>query len=469
MSEQILIVDDDSSVVTSLSLMLKQTGYRSQSAASPGEALALLERDRFDLVLQDMNFSRSTTGEEGLALLGAIRARYPRLPVVLITAWGSIGLAVRGIQAGASDFVTKPWSNQQLAQAIRTALGLAAADTSSTRAPASRESLDAKYDLTAIAGSDPKLLRVLDLIGRVAATDASVLITGESGTGKELVAEAVHRNSHRRAHPFVKVNLGGVPASLFESEMFGHVRGAYTDAHRDRKGRFELADGGTIFLDEIGDLEPASQVKLLRVLQDRTFEVLGSSVSRSVDVRVVSATNRSLVDLVARGEFREDLLYRLNLIAVHLPALRERSDDIPLLADRFVVPAGRAYGRHLLAFDDAAKRWLRAQPWPGNVRQLKNVVERAVLMSTGDALGVEDLKLALELGDSRASHAISSAGSGEREKLPEVGSMTIDEMERAMILKSFEYHGGNVTKVAESLGLSRPALYRRLEKYGIKA
>jgi two-component system, NtrC family, response regulator len=469
MSEQILIVDDDSSVVTSLSLMLKQTGYRSQSAASPDEALLRLEREQFDLVLQDMNFSRSTTGEEGLALLAAIRARYPRLPIVLMTAWGSIGLAVRGIQSGASDFVTKPWSNQQLAQAIRTALGLAAADASSARPPTTRKALDAKFDFAAIAGSDPKLLRVLDLVGRVAPTDASVLITGESGTGKELVAEAIHNNSHRRTHPFVKVNLGGVPAALFESEMFGHVRGAFTDAHKDRKGRFDLADRGTIFLDEIGDLEPASQVKLLRVLQDRTFEVLGSSVSRSVDVRVVSATNRSLVDLVARGEFREDLLYRLNLIAVHLPALRERPDDIPLLAERFVVPAARAYGRHSLAFEDAAKRWLRAQPWPGNVRQLRNVVERAVLMSTGDVLGVEDLTHALELGDHRSSQAQSHSGIGERETLPEVGSMTIDEMERAMILKSFEHHGGNVTKVAESLGLSRPALYRRLEKYGIKA
>jgi two-component system, NtrC family, response regulator len=469
MSEQILIVDDDASVVTSLSLMLKQAGYRSQSAPTPQAALQRLAVEPFDLVLQDMNFSRSTTGEEGLSLLAEIRARHPRLPVVLITAWGSIALAVRGIRAGASDFVTKPWSNQQLAHTVRTALGLAAARTGASGPPVTRDALDARYDLAAIAGNDPKLLKVLDLVGRVAGTDASVLVTGESGTGKELVAEAVHRNSHRRDGPFVKVNLGGVPAALFESEMFGHVRGAFTDAHRDRKGRFELAHGGTIFLDEIGDLESASQVKLLRVLQDRTFEVLGSSATRTVDVRVVSATNRSLVDLVARGEFREDLLYRLNLIAVHLPALRERPDDIPELAERFLAPAASAYGRRAVAIDDSARRWLRAQEWPGNVRQLKNVVERAVLMGSGDTLGVSDLVVALDLGETRARPGASASGAAAGEPLPDVGSMTIDEMERAMILKTLEHHGGNVTKVAESLGLSRPALYRRLEKYGIKA
>jgi DNA-binding NtrC family response regulator len=421
-----------------------------------------MARDRFDLVLQDMNFSRSTSGEEGLALLAEIRARFPRLPVILITAWGSIGLAVRGMQSGASDFVTKPWSNQQLAQTIRTALGLAAA--TATPEPASRDAVDARFDFSRIAGRDPKLVRVLDLVGRVAPTDASVLVTGESGTGKELVAEALHRNSARRDGPFVKVNLGAVPATLFEAEMFGHVRGAFTDARQDRKGRFELADRGTIFLDEIGDLEPSSQVKLLRVLQDRTFEVLGSSATRAADVRVVSATNRSLADLVARGEFREDLLYRINLIEVHLPALRERRGDIPLLADRFLRDAALSYGRDGLGLDESARGWLRGHPWPGNVRQLRNVVERAVLMSPGERIGAAELALALDLGDS----AVRDGSLAARGALPAVGSMTLDEMERSMIVQSLEYHGRNVTRVAESLGLSRPALYRRLEKYGIK-
>jgi len=466
MSEHVLIVDDDPSVRTSLALMLKQAGYRSRSASTPDEAIDLVTAEEFSLVLQDMNFSRSTTGEEGLALLGDIRARRPHTPVVLITAWGSIGLAVEGMRLGAADFVTKPWSNRHLLATIETALGLARAASTASLSPLSRAALDARFDLGAIEGRDPALLDILDLATRVAPTDASVLVTGESGTGKELVAEAIHRNSRRRDGPFVKVNLGGVPAALFESEMFGHVRGAYTDAVRDRRGRFELAYGGTIFLDEIGDLEPASQVKLLRVLQDRTFEVLGSSATRTVDVRVVSATNRSLTDLVARGEFREDLLYRLNLITVRLPALRERRGDVSLLAERFLSRAATTYARPDVAFTSAAVRWLGAQSWPGNVRQLKNVVERAVLMGTETQIDVVDLENALRLGESsaRLSHDESTVGA-----LPDVGEMTIDQMERAMIIKTLDHHAGNLTRVAESLGLSRPALYRRLEKYGIKA
>ena len=254
----ILIVDDDPSVTTSLSLLLKQSGYHSRSVSSPAEALAQIETEEFQLVLQDLNFSRTTTGEEGIALLQQIKSRRPNLPVVLITAWGSINLAVQGIRAGASDFVTKPWTHQQILQAVSTALGLAAANSSRKpgRAP-SREELDSQYDFSHLIGKDPKFLRVLELIGRVAATDASVLITGESGTGKEMIADALHRNSHRRDRPFVKVNLGGIPAQLFESEMFGHVKGAFTDARADRKGRFEMADGGTIFLERSATSTPA--------------------------------------------------------------------------------------------------------------------------------------------------------------------------------------------------------------------
>jgi DNA-binding NtrC family response regulator len=257
----------------------------------------------------------------------------------------------------------------------------------------------------------------------------------------------------------VKVNLGGVATPLFESEMFGHVRGAFTDARADRKGRFELADGGTVFLDEIGEVEPSAQVKLLRVLQDRTYEVLGSSLTRTVDVRVVSATNRDLGEMVARGQFREDLLYRLNLISVHLPALRERPRDVPLMAQRFLSTFAHAYGRESLALSPAAVRWLQAQPWPGNVRQLRQCLERAVLVSGRDVLEPADLE---------TTAATESRGPA-RDGLPPVGSMTLDEIERAMIVKSLRHHQGNLTKVAESLGMSRPALYRRLEKYGIEA
>jgi len=457
--ETILIVDDDASVITSLSLLLKQAGYRSQSATTPEQALSLIESEPFALVLQDMNFSRQTTGEEGIELLKQIKARRPDLPVALITAWGSISLAVQGVRAGASDFITKPWSHQQIIQTVNTALGLAAA--TSSRLPGqtiTREGLDAHYDFKDLVGSDPKFLRVLELIGRVAPTDASVLITGESGTGKELIASAIHHNSHRRDKPFVKVNLGGIPAQLFESEMFGHVKGAFTDARADRKGRFEMASGGTIFLDEIGDLDAGAQVKLLRVLQDRTYEVLGSSVTRAVDVRVISATNRNLTEMVAAGAFREDLLYRLNLIAVHLPPLRERSTDIPLIAGHFLESLTKVYRRAGLSIKDEALRWLRNQQWPGNIRQLRHTIERALLVSGKDALEVEDFELTFEM-DSREER---------KDALPQVGSMTIDDMERAMIVKAMKYHDGNISKVAEALGLSRAALYRRFEKYGIK-
>jgi two-component system NtrC family response regulator len=455
----ILIIDDDASVVASLGLLLKQHGYRTRHASTPIEAWQLIDSESFALVLQDMNFSRQTTGEEGIELLQKIRARQPQLPVILITAWGSIQLAVQGIRAGAADFVTKPWSHQQILQGVRTVLGLAEANpTQSSGQAISREDLDARYDFTDLVGKDPKFLRVLDLIGRVSATDASVLITGESGTGKEVIADAIHRNSRRRAGPLVKVNLGGIPVTLFESEMFGHVKGAFTDARQDRKGRFEVAHGGTIFLDEIGDLDPSSQVKLLRVLQDRTYEPLGSSQTRIVDLRVISATNRNLAELVARGEFREDLLYRLNLIAIHLPPLRERSTDISLLIEHFLENMSKVYRRPGLRISETARRWLQGLPWPGNIRQLRHLIERTLLISDRETLGIEDFALPMEM----------EAREQGRDTLPQVGSMTVDELEKAMIVKAMQHHSGNISKVAESLGLSRAALYRRFEKYGLK-
>ena len=452
----ILIVDDDPSVTASLALLLKQAGYASYAVAGPADALTWLATNRCDLVLQDMNFSRRTTGEEGMELLAQVRAAHPNLPVVLITAWGSVDLAVRGMKAGASDFIVKPWANEQILQTVRTALGLSAAPPPSGQAP-SREELDAAFDFGHLVGEDPRLRKVLQVVGRVAPTDASVLIMGESGTGKELIADAIHRNSRRRGRPFVKVNLGGIPPTLFESEMFGHVRGAFTDARQDREGRFSMAGGGTIFLDEIGDLDQSSQVKMLRVLQDRTFEVLGSSQKRTADVRVVSATNRNLAELVGRGEFREDLLYRINLITLTLPALRDRRDDIPILAARFVQTVSQVYRRDGLRLSDDAVRWLVQQPWPGNVRQLRQSIERTVLISEDAVLTAADFRRTADM----------EPGESGREVLPPVGSMTMDEIEKAMIVKSMKHHGGNVSKVAEALGLSRAALYRRFEKYEI--
>ncbi len=454
----ILLVDDDSSVTASLALLLKQAGYCSQSASSPEEALKKLDLTEFSLIIQDMNFSRSTTGEEGLALLAQIKARKPQVPVVLLTAWGSISLAVDGMKAGASDFVTKPWSNPQLLHSVETLLGLAAASKNFQAASLlKREEFDALYDFQSLIGKDPKFLKVLDVIGRVSATEASVLITGESGTGKELIAEALHRNSRRKQAPFVKVNLGGISSSLFESEMFGHVRGAFTDARQDRKGRFELAHGGTIFLDEIGELDLSSQVKMLRVLQDRTYEVLGSSTARTVNVRVISATNRNLADLVSRGEFREDLLYRLNLIAVHIPPLRDRLDDIPLLARHFLEGMKQVYRREDLELSAGALQWLKSQDWPGNIRQLKHLIERTMLISSKSNLESEDFHLTAEM----------ESPEPKKTMLPQAGSMTLDEMEKAMIIQRLEQYSGNLSKVADALGLSRPALYRRLEKYGL--
>lgn len=454
--KSILVVDDDASVLASLALLLKQTGYRSRTATSPAEACDVLRREAVSLVIQDMNFSRSTTGEEGLELLERIRQQYPTIPVILLTAWGSIGLAVRGMQAGAADFITKPWTNGQVVQSVQTALGLAAAAVAVQEG--TREELDERYDFSALIGRDPKLLKILSVVGRICTTDAPVLITGESGTGKELVADALHRNSHRKNKPFVKVNLGSITPTLFESELFGHVKGAFTDARSERVGRFELADTGTIFLDEIGDLDFSCQVKMLRVLQNRTFEPVGSSVSKTADVRVVSATNRNLSAMIERQEFREDLLYRLNLISVHLPALRERRGDILLLAEHFLQQAAQVYGRSKLSLSAAAGKWLEGRNWPGNIRELRHLIERTVLMTTGEQLDADDFMTAQEF----------QHGESRRDFLPAVGSMTIDEIEKAMILKAADYYRGNVSKIAEALGLSRAALYRRLEKYDIR-
>jgi DNA-binding NtrC family response regulator len=363
------------------------------------------------------------------------------------------------MRAGAADFITKPWSNAQVVQSVKTALALAAGPGDAAPASATRAELDARHTFPGIVGTDPKLLCVLELVARVAPTDASILITGESGTGKELIAEAVHANSPRRHGPFVKVNLGGISATLFESEMFGHVRGAFTDARADRRGRFEMADGGTIVLDEIGELDLSAQVKLLRVLQDRSFEVLGSSTTRSVDVRVVSSTNRDLVEMVAKGSFREDLFYRLNLITVRLPALRERPDDVPLLAEHFLDAAARRFARARPAVTPRALAWLAAQAWPGNVRELRQAVERAVLVVDGGRIDVEHFA---------ALAALEASGNREPE-LPSPGTMTLDAIEKAMIERCLVHASGNLTRAAEALGISRTALYRRLQKHGIEA
>lgn len=449
----ILIIDDDIAVRTSLVLLLQNEGYTARGAASPDDALIAIRKQKPQLIILDLNFSIGTSGIEGLDLLQKIKKTDETIPVILITGWGSIDLAVKGMKLGAVDFINKPWSNEYLLQSIKTSIELVEHKSEHR----TRKQLDKQYDFKHIIGQDLKILDILDTIGRVAATDASVLITGESGTGKELIAEAIHQNSLRRNKQFIKVNLGGISTSLFESEMFGHIRGAFTDARFDRTGRFELANKGTIFLDEIGDLDAGSQVKLLRVLQDRTYEVLGSSRTKTVDVRIVCATNKNLNDMVAKTTFREDLLYRINLITIHLPALRERPKDIPLLAEYFINNLKEIYNRPGLTLTPAAAKWLQQLPLPGNIRQLKNLVERAVLVSRKDKLDVDDIRAQVELSPVNRGDA----------QLPGVGMVTLEEMEVGMIKKAMEYHHNKVSKAAKSLGLTRSSLYRRLDKYQI--
>ena len=446
----ILIIDDDSAIRSSLSFMLKRAGYETQTVANPQEAIEIVRAITPQLILMDMNFTLSTSGEEGLTLLKQVKIFQPDVPVILITAWGSIQLAVQGMQAGAFDFITKPWNNAALMQRIETALELS--DTSQKV-----EIIDVEdaFDRNSIIGKSKPLMDVLTTIKRIAKTNASVLITGESGTGKEMIAEALHKNSNRSKKPFVKVNLGGISQSLFESEMFGHKKGAFTDAVADRIGRFEMANKGTIFLDEIGELDVSCQVKLLRVLQEQTFEMLGDSHPHQVDIRVVCATNADLHQMVQNKSFREDLFYRINLITVHLPALRERREDIPLLARYFAEKQCENNGLPKVTLSDDALDYLSKLPYPGNIRELKNLIDRTVLINLKDVLTAEDFQ-------SQYHTPIHS-----KSVMANLHGMTLDEIEKQTILQTLEKHNNNLSHVAQTLGISRAALYRRLEKYGI--
>lgn len=458
----ILIVDDDRGIRTSLRLLLERSGYEVAEAKNKQEAMNTVWNQPPELILMDMNFSPLTTGEEGLQLLRQVKETNPLIPVILMTAWGSIELAVRGMKTGASDFITKPWNNSLLLRRIETTLRLSARQaTADGRIPSSfpsssPQAVASSLPSPAIIGRSPQLLKVMETISLIAPTNASVLITGESGTGKELIAQALHQQSQRAKKPFVKVNLGGMSQSLFESEMFGYRKGAFTGAVGDRKGRFEMADGGTIFLDEIGDLDMGSQVKLLRVLQEQTFEPLGTSKPLQVDVRVVSATNAPLQQLIQEGRFREDLFYRINLISVHLPALRERPEDIPLLVNHFTRQAAKANALPMADIADDAIDYLRTLTYPGNIRQLKNLVERTVLISRRQQLTRRDFERQVALEPQLSAPVTHGMG-------------TLDEQERDAIVRMLEQHNNNISRVAEALGISRGALYRRMEKYNIKS
>jgi DNA-binding NtrC family response regulator len=404
----------------------------------------------FDVLLIDLNYARDTTsGEEGLDLLSRIQAMDSTLPVVVMTAWGSIEVAVEAMRRGARDFVQKPWENSRLLSILRTQVELSRAIRHSQRLEAENRLLRAQGMPTFIAES-PQMQPVLQLIARIGPSDANVLITGEHGTGKEVVAQQLHRLSHRSQRPLVTVNTGGLPEGIFESELFGHVKGAFTDAKADRVGRFELAHGGTLFLDEIANVPLSQQAKLLRVLETGELQRVGSSKTQHVDARVISATNANLRDEVSGGRFREDLLFRLNTVEIHLPPLRERREDTPLLANHFLRQYAQRYRKQVTGFDMAATQALLEHGWPGNVRELDHAVERAVLMAQDHNIRVSDLGLR-----------------SRTEASQRLEDMSLEQVEAFLIKKALGRYSGNVSQAADALGLSRSALYRRIEKYGL--
>jgi DNA-binding NtrC family response regulator len=447
---RILIADDQPDVLEALRMLLKGEGFRIEAATSPAAIWELLEGREFDVVLMDLNYARDTTsGQEGLDLLSRIQLLDGTLPVVVMTAWGSVEIAVEAMRRGARDFVQKPWDNARLLTILRTQIELGQALRKGQRLEAENRLLRDQGRPRLIAESTV-MKPVLELISRVGPSDANVLIMGEHGTGKEVIAQTLHGVSMRASKPLVTVNAGGLSEGVFESELFGHVRGAFTDAKVDRVGRFELADGGTLFLDEIANVSLALQSKLLRVLETGEFERVGSSKTRKVDVRILSATNADLSQEVSAGHFRQDLLYRLNTIEIRLPPLRDRRTDIPLLASHFLRQHAQRYRKYLSGFEEAAASQLANYSWPGNVRELDHTVERAVLMAQGDVVRAGDLGL----------HSA-------REGSPRVEDMSLEDVESFLIKKALARYEGNVSRAAEALGLSRSALYRRLQRYGL--
>jgi DNA-binding NtrC family response regulator len=445
-----LVADDQADVVESLRLLLKGEGFRIDSASSPQGVLRALESQDFDVLLIDLNYARDTTsGQEGLEMLERLRALDATLPVVVMTAWSSVELAVEAMRRGARDFVPKPWDNARLLAILKTQVELGRALRKGRLLEAENRLLrDAEHP--ELVARSAAMRPVLEIVSRVGPADANVLITGENGAGKGVVARALHRISSRAARPMVTVNVGGLPEGVFESELFGHVRGAFTDAKADRVGRFELADGGTLFLDEIFNVSPSQQTRLLRVLETGELERVGSSRTRRVDVRIVSATNANLREEVEAGRFRQDLLFRLNTIEIHVPPLRERREDLPLLAAQFLSQHARRYRKPVETFEPQAYELLLAHPWPGNVRELDHAVERGVLMAAGKAVRAADLGL----------HAAASA-------TPRLEDMSLEEVESLLIRKALAKFSGNVSHAAQALGLSRSALYRRLQRYGL--
>jgi DNA-binding NtrC family response regulator len=451
-SPRILIADDQPDVLEALRLLLKGEGFVVESVSAPAAVLHAAEKSEFDAALIDLNYTRDTTsGREGLTLLAKLQALDSALPVIVMTAWGSVDGAVEAMRLGARDYVEKPWDNTRLLATLRTQTELARALRATGRLAADNQRLRGSSARPTFVAESRAMKSILDRLERVAPSDANVLITGEHGTGKDVIARWIHASSNRANRPLITVNAGGIAETLFESELFGHVKGAFTDAKTDRVGSFELADGGTLFLDEIANVAPKQQAKLLRVLESGELQRVGSSRIRHVDVRVLSATNADLAREVAEGRFREDLLYRLNTVEIRLPPLRERRDDIPQLAAHFLTEQAARYGKAVTELAPAAMRAILDHPWPGNVRELRHAVERAVLMAKGSAVTEEDLGL----NAPRTGAATS------------LDDLTLEEAERTLIQRALARHAGNVSRAAEALGVSRSALYRRLQHFGL--
>lgn len=446
-----LIADDQPDVLTALRLLLEGEDFEVELRRSPGEVLRAVSEDEWDVALIDLNYARDTTsGREGLDLLSQIQALEPNLPVVVMTAWGSVEVAVEAMRRGARDFVEKPWDNARLLSILRNQVELRRALRRTRRLESENAALRSGVAPPLLAFS-PEMRRVVDLIERVGPSDANVLITGEHGSGKEVVAHALHGASERGGRPLIAVNVGGLAEGLFESEMFGHVKGSFTGAEEDRLGRFELAHESALFLDEIANISMSQQARLLRVLETGIVERVGSNKGRRVDVRVLSATNADLAGEVEAGRFREDLLFRLNTVEVRIPPLRRRRDDILPLAELFLRRHAKRYRRDLRGFSDGAREALLGHAWPGNVRELDHAVQRAVLLAAEDEIRPADLGLRKE-------------GAGAAPTLEE---MSLEEVERYLIRRTLERTGGNVTDAANELGLSRSAMYRRLQKHGL--
>jgi DNA-binding NtrC family response regulator len=447
---RILIADDQPDILQALRLLLKGEGYEIVTATSPAQIAAAVAEREMDVILMDMNYARDTTsGREGLDLLSRLQAVHPGLPVVVMTAWGSVDNAVEAMRRGARDYIEKPWDNARLLATLRTQVELSRALRHGERLEDENRRLRGE-GLPLLIAESRAMQPVLHLMERVGPSGANVLITGEHGTGKEVVARWLHASSPRARKPLVTVNAGGISEGVFESELFGHVRGAFTDAKADRVGFFELADGGTLFLDEIGNLPAKLQAKLLRVLQTGEFQRVGSSRTQRADTRVLAATNVDIRQEVAEGRFREDLLYRLNTVEIQLPPLRERREDVAPLASHFLRRQAAQYRKDLRGFSADAMQALLRYEWPGNIRELEHTVERAVLLAQGDLVEVADLNLRAHPGEA-----------------PEMEEMELEEVERLLIQKALRRHGGNVSQAAEALGLSRSALYRRLQRYGL--